>query len=78
MIDYDNLKALKEELQSNGFWDMEMYNGNPWQGKPLYSSEEQVLMKNKCEELKLKIFLLENGITTSYDEKNSIRCANDY
>lgn len=76
MIDCNNLKVLKEELEGNSFWDMEMYNGNPWVGTPLYSHEEQEIMRNKCKELKLKIFLLENGITTSYDEKNSIQCAN--
>ncbi len=78
MIDHDKLKRLKEALSSNSFWDIEMYNGNPWQGKPLYSLEEQISMKNKCEQLKLKIFLLENGIAASYEQKNSIRCASDY
>jgi len=77
MIDYENLSKLKDELLDNQFWDLEIYNGNLGGGTMVYSYDEQEIMKLKCKELKMIIFLVENDITSSYDEKNYIRCAND-
>jgi hypothetical protein len=71
------IESLKKELNDNMWWYLELFIGNPFFGKPVYSKEEQEVMKNRCKELKLKIFLLENYIAPSYDEKKSIDCANE-